>query len=185
MNTGAIHAGMQADQASAWGHGDAFEPMMPLAQGIKRAVNFVGGPARLLSEGDDRLRSRRTVELSAPLVQKIRHFGTAVLHGGEEVAAAASPLVRKEAARLAVDFAERALELIADPDEVAMPSVLQAPSGAIQFEWHRKGIDLEISVLPSGRIAGYVESEGHDPREVDLSAGMWEIVAELNAVLRR
>jgi len=185
MNAGVLHLGTQAYQASAWGHDDRFEPTIRLAREINRTFNFVSGTARLLSEVDSPLLSRTAVELSAPLVQKIQLFGSAVFHAGDELAAASSPLVRQEAARLAVHFAERALERISDPDEVAMPTVLQAPSGAIQFEWHRKGIDLEISVLPSGRIAGYVESEGHEPREVDLSASMWEIAEELNAVLRR
>jgi hypothetical protein len=85
---------------------------------------------------------------------------------------------------LAVYFAETGLEVARDRDEVVMPSVHHALSGAIQFEWHRKDFDLEISVLPSGRIAAYVEHQG-EATEVDLTTGMSVVEPELREVLTR
>lgn len=185
MNTSVIHFGSSFGRAPVRGSGYSFAPTLELPKGLKQAVDFAVDPMRLLSERDEQVISRRSVTLAAPLIERIQLSADAVLHGAQVIAAASSALVRQEAARLALLFAERGLELNADPDEVVMPSVLHAPSGAVQFEWHRKGVDLEISVLPSGRIAGYVECEGQEPREVDLSAGMWEIESELNTVLPR
>ena len=143
------------------------------------------GPFRLLSERDERLIRQKHLKLAEPLIERIEKFSASVMHGGDVIAHASSPLVRQEAARLSLQFAALGMELAAHPSEIVMPSVLQAPSGAIQFEWHRKGVDLEICVLPSGRITGYSEIEGGESREFDLSLGMQDIKFLLNAVLRR
>ncbi|MBI2930470.1 MAG: hypothetical protein HYY16_02365 [Planctomycetes bacterium] len=41
------------------------------------------------------------------------------------------------------------------------PQVVPTSRGHIQLEWHRRGIDLQIEVTPSGRfIAAFERSEG-------------------------
>ena len=185
MNTSVLRMSAANDRVAVWGPGCAFEPTMHLSHDLKQAVSYIVDPARLLSESKEDSLTRQAMALATPLIHQVSYFASPAMHDDDVIAAAASPLVRQEAARLALHFAEQGLELTSDPDEVAMPSVHQAPSGAIQFEWHRKGLDLEISVLPNGRIVGYVEVEGREPQEIDLSAGMWEIGPELNSVLCR
>lgn len=185
MNTSVLRVDPRVDVAKMWTLGRTFQPTMDFAHEIGRAVNCIVDPARLLSESQERAMKRSTMTLAAPVVERIRLFASAVVHGTQFIAAEASPLVRQEAARLAVFFAETGLDLTSDSDEVVMPSVHQAPSGAIQFEWHRMGIDLEIAVLPSGRISAYAEQSGHEPREVDLAGGISLVEPELHAVLRR
>lgn len=185
MSTSVLQVDPLVNAATKWARNRSFEPTLDLAHGLRRAVNIFIDPAGLLSESREHAAKRSTAALAAPLIERIRLFASAVVHGEVVIAAEASPLVRQEAARLAVFFAESGLELTSHADEVAMPSVHQAPSGAVQFEWHRQGIDLEISVLPSGRITAFVESNGHEPREVDLTGGIASVAAELHAVLRR
>ena len=185
MNTGLLQVAPRFGAAQMLTLGRTFQPTMNLAQEIGRAVNFIVDPARLLSESQERATKRSAMALATPIVERIRLFASAVVHGAQFIVGEASPLVRQEAARLAVFFAETGLDLTSDSDEVAMPSVHQTPSGAIQFEWHRKGIDLEVTVLPSGRITAYVEQIEHEPREVDLADGISLVEPELHAVLRR
>lgn len=166
--------------------GSGFVPTIGFAQGIKRAVMYLAGPVGGVYELEiDRRFQRECMALASPLVEQIHQFTAAVRHGDEVIAAGASQLVRQEATRLAVEFAAIGMTAVGDRDEVAMPSVHQAATGAVQFEWHRHSIDLEIAVLPSGRIVGFVERDGEEPRDLELSSGMQSIQGELETVLRR
>jgi len=185
MNISVLRVDALSRPAPVWTPAQAFEPTMTLARGLQRAVSYVIGPATFLSEDKDRAFERQCMALVSPLVEKIQAFSSPVMNGADVVAAAASLLVRQEAVRLAVEFVRVGLEASHDQDEVVMPSVHQAQSGAIQFEWHRKGIDLEIALVPSGEIVGYLEREGREPKELDLAAGVAAITQELRTVLRR
>ena len=50
------------------------------------------------------------------------------------------------------------------PDDAPPPSVVPTWLGGAQAEWHRKGIDLEISVNP-GEAVEYYFSNGEEERE--------------------
>jgi hypothetical protein len=52
----------------------------------------------------------------------------------------------------------------------ARPAVIPSPSGGFQFEWHQRGVDLEVEVLPSGQLSVYFANrETHQEHEVDGS----------------
>lgn len=185
MSTSVLRVNALGRAAPPWTPAPTFEPTATLARSLQRAVSYVIRPPLLLSEDHDRALEREALSLASALAEQMGYFDRPVVHGEEVVAAAASHLVRQEALRLAVEFAREGLETTQDEDEVVMPSVHQAQSGAIQFEWHRNGIDLEITVLPSGGIAGYLEREGAAPQEFDLASGMAAIAQELRTVLHR
>jgi hypothetical protein len=44
-----------------------------------------------------------------------------------------------------------------DPQSPA-PTVVPTPSGSVQFEWHRQGMDIEVEVLSAGKINLYYEN---------------------------
>jgi hypothetical protein len=171
--------------ARAWSPDLTFEPALVVSDSLRRTVNLLLDPASMLSETQDRATKRSTAAIAAPVIHRVRQFAAPVVHNGDILAAPASPLVMQEAVRLAVHLAELGLSLTRDADEVVMPSVHQAASGAVQFEWHRKGIDLEVQILPSGKIVALVENGEHDPREVDLDDGIALVESELQAVLSR
>jgi hypothetical protein len=185
MTTSVLRVSAMGRPVPAWTPVATFEPTATLTRNLQRAVSYVIRPPLLLSEDQDRSFEREALSLASPLADQMRSFASPVVHGGQLVAMGASHLVRQEALRLTVEFAREGLDTTQDRDEVVMPSVHQAHSGAIQFEWHRKGVDLEITVLPSGGIVGYVEREGVASREVDLASGMQAITQELRTVLHR
>jgi hypothetical protein len=171
--------------APMWTPAQTFEPTDVLARGLRRAVSYVVGPVIHTIEDKDRSLARRCMAVASPIVEQIQRCSSPVLNGEVVVAEAASVLVRQEAMRLAVEFACEGLDATGDEDEVVAPSVHQAQTGAVQFEWHRKGIDLEITVQTSGEISGYVERDGAEPVELDLSAGLSPVLQELRAVSSR
>lgn len=185
MNTSVLRIGARGAAAGVVTRG-IFEPAIELmAQGVGRVITSAFVPVRLMSEGQELTAERRALSLAAPLIEKIRSFDSAIVYREQPFASEVSPLVQFEAVRLAVFFARTGLELTLDGEEVAMPSVHQTPVGAVQFEWHRKGFDLEILILPSGRIEAYVEHAEQEPREIDLTDRISLVEAELHAVLRR
>lgn len=64
-----------------------------------------------------------------------------------------------DAAPLDPRSAEAALSLAIDilPDEMPMPSVVPTSCGGLQFEWHTRGIDLEVEFLSATRVLGLFE----------------------------
>jgi hypothetical protein len=44
-----------------------------------------------------------------------------------------------------------------DPQSPA-PTVVPTPSGSVQFEWHRQGMDIEVEVVTAGKINLYYEN---------------------------
>ena len=69
----------------------------------------------------------------------------------------------KRTDRKAVD---QLMEVLAQilPDDAPPPSVVPTWVGGAQAEWHRNGVDLEISVNP-GEAAGFYFSDGNDECE--------------------
>jgi len=46
------------------------------------------------------------------------------------------------------------------PDDAPEPSVVPTRDGGIQLEWHRRGIDFEVKVPPTGPISYLVADAG-------------------------
>jgi hypothetical protein len=126
---------------------------------------------------DDALR------LALPTMEKVSTLAAAKFD--TDIVAPISQLVQKQAFDWLAMLADLALNEVNRADQVVMPSVHPTPSGGIQFEWHRKGYDLEIQVLPSGQGQAYLETPGSEPAEVDLSQGWKPIEDALKTVLVR
>lgn len=45
-------------------------------------------------------------------------------------------------------------------DETPEPNAIPTRDGGLQFEWHRRGIDLEVTVRPSGPVSYYFADAG-------------------------
>jgi hypothetical protein len=57
------------------------------------------------------------------------------------------------------------------------PAVIASPSGGFQFEWHERGVDLEVEVLPDGHYSVYF---GHrDEGSEQEAEGSLDDVADL------
>lgn len=41
------------------------------------------------------------------------------------------------------------------PENAPEPTIIPTRDGGVQFEWHRRGVDLEVKVPPSGPIAQF------------------------------
>ena len=56
-------------------------------------------------------------------------------------------------------------------EKTPLPSIVPTPSGGIQLEWHRFGIDLEVDITPSGNYSiSYEDETGEtEPYEDGLS----------------
>lgn len=52
-------------------------------------------------------------------------------------------------------------------EEAPLPSIVPTPSGNIQLEWHRSGIDLEVEVTPSGNYSMSYEDETEQTEPYD------------------
>jgi len=137
----------------------------------------------LLSDDLARKHEIRAFAVARPVIEKIAGF--AELHHGwyAEEFAPISKIVLEMAADQALEFAELAISRNGLLAEVVMPDTLPTTEGGIQFEWHHKGLDLEIELLPSGRKYALLEREGQPPVELDLSAGFAEIAEELADLL--
>jgi hypothetical protein len=58
-------------------------------------------------------------------------------------------------------------------ETMPLPNFVPTRRGGIQLEWHTKGIDLEIDVLPSGRLyASLEDQETGEERQVDITANL-------------
>ena len=44
-------------------------------------------------------------------------------------------------------------------DQTPIPSIVPVPSGNVQLEWHRSGIDLEVEITPSRRYSIFYQDE--------------------------
>ena len=66
-----------------------------------------------------------------------------------------------------------------DPRSPA-PTVVPTPSGGVQFEWHRQGIDVEIEVVATGKVNLYYENAATgDSEESTLASDFGRLVTVL------
>jgi len=56
------------------------------------------------------------------------------------------------------------------PEGAPDPTVVPTRDGGVQFEWHRRGIDFEVTVPPAGPIS-YLMADGHTGDEVEWEGG--------------
>lgn len=68
------------------------------------------------------------------------------------------------------------LDLLMEGD-VPLPNFIPTSDGGVQLEWHRRGIDLEIEVKPSGRVAVYyLNGASGTEWEKDLTSSLDSLV---------
>ena len=152
---------------------------------VKKPMRLVTPPVTVLSDLESRKFSQQRIFLAMPLIERIDAFSQPVPFFQVDEIPPISPLVSKEAVNLAVIMAEIGLGQAQNESEVVMPSVHPTVAGAIQFEWHRHGVDLEIEIHPSGEISAYVEEPGKDPVELPLTLGLKAVHTVLRTVLLR
>jgi hypothetical protein len=121
------------------------------------------------------------LRLALPVIEMVTKVATAAFD--PNLIAPISSLVRTQSSEWALRLADLGLSEASQVDLVVMPSVHPTTAGGIQFEWHRKGFDLEIEVLPSGQARAYVEAPEAEPIEADLSQGWQPVEDALRAVL--
>ena len=90
------------------------------------------------------------------------------------------------APRIDIDIAKGVMSLLSSVmrDDTPAPSVVPTTRGGIQFEWHTRGIDLEVEFLSSVRVRGLFEDlRNGDAWDEDLSvnlAPLTEAIASLS-----
>lgn len=94
-----------------------------------------------------------------------------------------APAVVDQAAELLTSFADLAFQELGLDAHPEMPSILPTGRGGIQFEWHRNSLDVELEILPTGRIQALVERAGQESQELDVTARIDQLRAEFLAVL--
>lgn len=151
---------------------------------VKEVMGLLTTPVTILSENDSQKMRQQRLLLALPLIERIAAFSRPATFYQVDEVPPISPLVRNEAANLALVVAEVGLGQTQN-DRVVMPSVHPTAAGAIQFEWHRNGVDLEIEIHPSGEISAYVEELDKEPVELLLSSGLQAVDTVLNTVLLR
>jgi hypothetical protein len=52
-------------------------------------------------------------------------------------------------------------------ENTPLPTFVPVPNGGVLLEWHTHTVDLEVSVLPSGRMHVFCERAGQDPIEFE------------------
>ncbi len=80
-----------------------------------------------------------------------------------------------DARPVAIDAIAASLRLLAVIMTEAMPLPAFVPTrrGGIQLEWHIKGIDLEIDVLPSGRLyAAFEDHSTGEEQQADITSNL-------------
>lgn len=152
------------------------------AESVRRVVKLLPKPVTMLS--DDSKSTSESVRLALPLLGQIESLSSEDALPWDRIPRIGS-LVRNEAVRLAMTFADIGLRETRDEHEVVMPSLHPTAHGAIQFEWHRNGLDLEVEALPSGKIIGFLEHPGEEPVEFDLSGSLQDVEDALKRVLVR
>lgn len=80
--------------------------------------------------------------------------------------------------------ASRLIEILEQilPSEAPPPSVVPTWLGGAQAEWHRNGVDLEISVNPGGAVECYFNN-GKDEWEGAVAAGDWAKLKECAKII--
>lgn len=148
-----------------------------------KEIRVVAKPVIRIFEAEPADEQKRALRLALPIIQSVAALANAPFD--PTLIAPISLLVQNQATRWAVAFADVALSEAGDPDAVVMPSVHPTVRGGIQLEWHRKGLDLEIEVLPSGQARAYIESPNGTPVDSDLSHVWPQVEAALRQVMVR
>lgn len=81
-----------------------------------------------------------------------------------------------------------ALELVCTVlrDDSPIPSVVPTSRGAVQFEWHIKGVDLEVEFISSTRVHGYFEDQREGTTwELDLTSDLRPLIEAIATLSRQ
>jgi hypothetical protein len=68
------------------------------------------------------------------------------------------------------------------PEDVTGPSIVPTVDGGVQLEWHSRGIDLEVGVLPSAHYS--VSFEDHQRGEAWEREAGWSLAPMREALLK-
>ena len=70
------------------------------------------------------------------------------------------------------------------------PIALPSPSGGVQLEWHQRGVDFEVEVLPSGELSMYfgIRVKGEENRnehELELEGPLEDLAAPIREHIQK
>jgi len=131
---------------------------------------FDGGQLVVEIIGDAPAWVEPTVKSLGKLLQLERNWDT---YGGSPI----DPTCVAAALRLAFDTF---------PSEMPMPSVVPTSRGGLQFEWHTRGIDLEVEFLSATRVHGLFEDATTGVSwEKDISSDLSPLVDAISTLSKR
>lgn len=84
-------------------------------------------------------------------------------------------------------FVASALALVLDTllEQTPAPSVVPTSRGGIQFEWHTRGMDVEVEFLTPSRFRVYCENQGTGQSfESEISRDLTPLINAINAISR-
>jgi len=71
-------------------------------------------------------------------------------------------------------------------DDTPAPAVVPTNRGGLQFEWHTRGIDLEIELQAPGRGSiSYEDHQSENEWEQELTSDLTRLSAALSELSRR
>ncbi len=68
-------------------------------------------------------------------------------------------------------------------EKTPLPTVVPVPSGGVLLEWHTMAADLEVRVMPNGRVQVAFEKVNEEPRD-PVEGLSQEVLAPLKAFLQ-
>lgn len=167
---------------------DAYSPFRPETEldrqaSAKRYLAAPAAPSARLIDRDVRNSELEAARIALPLINTITKLARVEPQGRNMTPI--SPLVFEEAVRWAQIVVRAGLDAGTAAEQIALPAVVRTREGGIQFEWHRRNLDLEIQVGPNGHGQAYLETPDGEPLEADLSDGLGPIAGALHEVLVR
>jgi hypothetical protein len=169
---------------------DTYSPFRPETEldrqsNAKRYFAAPAAPTTRLIDVEVRNTEMEAARVALPLINTITKLARDTSEAHRDNMKPISPLVFDEAVRWA-QIVVRAGLAVANQDQISLPAVIRTQAGGIQFEWHRKNLDLEIEVGPNGQGQAYLEDAAvGEPIEADLAEGLGRIQAALEIVLVR
>ncbi len=167
---------------------DGYSPFRPETEADRQASakTYFAAPAApttRLIDVDVRTSEMEAARIALPLINTITKLARVEPDGRNMKPI--SPLVFDEAVRWAQIVVRAGLDVGTAPEQITLPAVVRTRDGGIQFEWHRKNLDLEIQVGPNGRGQAFLEGLDDEPVESDLTDGLGPIAVALQTVLVR